>query len=295
MSESTKSLNDRRILITGGTAGIGRAAALKLAELGASVIIIGRDLARGQQTVAAMQKSAPGQAFDFLPANLQSMAGTREAARQIHDRLNSLDVLINNAGSFFLTRRLTDDGYERTFALNHLSPFLLTHLMLDLLRESDDPRIITTASGAHFNGSMPLDDLQLAHGYSGFKAYSQSKLANVMFTYELDRRLEGTASANCFHPGWVATRIGAINPLLAPLMRLLTLFGARSPEQGAATAVQLALEAEGGQISGRYWFDGQPARTSKLSYDRDLWRRLWRESERLVGLNSDLALPEPTA
>jgi NAD(P)-dependent dehydrogenase (short-subunit alcohol dehydrogenase family) len=142
---------------------------------------------------------------------------------------------------------------------------------------------------------MPLDDLQLAHGYSGFKAYSQSKLANVMFTYELDRRLEGTASANCFHPGWVATRIGAINPLLAPLMRLLTLFGARSPEQGAATAVQLALEAEGGQISGRYWFDGQPARTSKLSYDRDLWRRLWRESERLVGLNSDLALPEPTA
>lgn len=280
----------RRVLITGGTAGIGQAAALKLAELGASVIISGRDEDRGQRTLQEMRRAAPEQEFAFLQADQLTMAGTRRLASLVSDQVDGLDVLINNAGGFFLSHQLTSDGYERTFALNHLSPFLLTHLLLDLLKSSDDPRVITTSSGSHFNGSIHFDDLQLAEGYSGFKAYSQSKLANVLFTYELNRRASDRFAVNCFHPGFVATRIGFINPVVTLLMKLFYVFGSRTPEQGAASAVHLAADPAGGQISGRYWFDEKPVESSANSYQRNDWVRLWRISEQLVGLEPDLRL-----
>ncbi len=291
MSHDDHGIQDRLILITGGTAGIGRAAALELAKLGASVFIVGRSQDRGNKTVQEMKRSAPGQEFGFFQADLQTMAATRQLAAAVKDRLPRLDVLINNAGSFFLSRQLTSEGYERTFALNHLSPFLLTHLLLDKLRGSDDPRIITTSSGSHRNGQIHFEDLQLADSYSGLKAYSQSKLANVMFTYELDRRLDERFAVNAFHPGFVATRIGFIHPLITPLIKLYYLFRGRSPEEGAATGVQLAADPEGARISGRYWYDEEPVKTSENSYEREAWVRLWQVSEELVGLEPERRLP----
>ncbi|MFP3853645.1 MAG: SDR family NAD(P)-dependent oxidoreductase [Anaerolineales bacterium] len=293
MQNESREIQGRRILITGGTAGIGRAAALELAKRQASVLIVGRNEKRGLKAVEQMRRSAPDQEFDFLKFDLLTMSGTRRLAEAVKERFNILDVLINNAGGFFLTRQLTSEGHERTFALNHLSPFLLTHLLLENLDRSEDPRIITTSSGSHRRGEIHFDNLQLSDGYSGLKAYSQSKLANVLFTYELDRRLSDRFAANSFHPGFVATNIGLVHPLITPLMKLYYIFRGRSPEEGAATALHLAAHPEGAQISGRYWFDEEPVETSPNSYDRDTWRRLWEVSEKLVVLEPALRIPAP--
>ena len=202
------------------------------------------------------------------------------------DRYPRLDVLVNNVGGFWATRHTTADGLEHTFAVNHLAPFLLTNLLLERLAASAPARIVTVSSGAQSMGRIDFDDLQGERNYQGQRAYNQSKLANVLFTYELARRLAGTGvTANVLHPGVVRTRFGAEDParltnLLVPIARLFM----KTPEQGAATPVYLASSPEVEGVTGRYFANGKPKRSAERSYDTHAATRLWSVSAKLVGL-----------
>jgi retinol dehydrogenase-14 len=274
------------VLITGGTGGIGRATATGLAALGARVAITGRDLARAEAAAVQIRAATGNPAVDGYGADLSSQIEVRRLAADVIGAYPRLDVLVNNVGGFWATRHLTADGLERTFAVNHLAGFLLTSLLLDQLRASAPARVVTVSSGAQSMGSIDFDDLQGERRYSGSKAYDQSKLADVMFTYELARRLAGTGvTATALHPGVVRTGFGAEDPslifkILVPLWRPFM----RTPEQGAATSVYLASSPEVEGVTGTYFAKGRPARSNKLSYDRDATARLWQVSADLVGL-----------
>src|ERR1700676_5293299 len=227
------------VLCTGGTGGIGKATAIGLAALGARVGITGRDPARTEAAAAGIRATPGSPAVDAFAADLSVQAGVRRLAVQVLDTYPRLDVLVNNAGGFWAHRHVTADGLEHTFAVNHLAPFLLTRLLLDRLKASAPARIVTVSSGAHTTGKIDFGDLQGERRYSGQRAYSQSKLANVMFTYELARRLDGTGvTAAVLHPGVVRTGFAAEYPppmwkALLPLVRLFL----KTPEQGAATSI----------------------------------------------------------
>ena len=200
------------VLVTGATSGIGRATATGLAAIGADVAITGRDRERTQEAASAIEAAGGGH-VDVFVADLSSQAEVRRLATEVLERLPRIDVLINNVGGFWDTRRVTADGLEHTFALNHLAPFLLTSLLLERLRQGPAARVVTVASGAHATGRIDFADLHGEHGYSGSRAYSQSKLANILFTYELARRLRGSdVTANALHPGFVRTSFGAEDP-----------------------------------------------------------------------------------
>ena len=202
----------RTVLVTGGTSGIGRATALGLATMGAHVAITGRDRVRTEDAAREIRAAGGGQ-VDVFVADLSSQSEVRRLADEVLHRLSRIDVLVNNVGGYWNTRHVTADGLERTFALNHLAPFLLTNLLLDRLKQSAPARVVTVSSNAQATGRIDFDDLQGEQSYSGARAYSQSKLANVLFTYELARRLKGTSvTANALHPGVVSTSFGAEDP-----------------------------------------------------------------------------------
>jgi retinol dehydrogenase 14 len=275
----------RTVLVTGATGGIGKATAVGLAQMGAHLAIVGRDPERTEHAARDIQ-AAGGTPVESFVADLSSRAQVRGVADQVLDRLPRLDVLINNVGGYWSTRHLTVDGLERTFALNHLAPYLLTRLLLDHLQRSDAARIVTVASNAHAQGRIDFDDLQAEHSYSGARAYNQSKLANVMFTYELARRLRGsTITANALHPGVVSTGFGAEDPgqlqrWLVPFLRPMM----KDPSRGAATAIHVAVSPDLDGVTGCYFARERPTRSSKASYDTATTGRLWDVSADLVDL-----------
>ncbi|MFZ0186686.1 MAG: SDR family oxidoreductase [Streptosporangiaceae bacterium] len=274
----------KSVLVTGGTGGIGKATAIGLAALGARVGITGRDPARTEAAAAGIRAAADNPAVDAFAADLSVQAGVRRLAAQVLETYPRLDVLVNNAGGFWAHRHVTADGLEHTFALNHLAPFLLTSLLLDGLTASAPARILTVSSGAHASGRIDFGDLQGERNYSGQRAYSQSKLANVMFTYELARRLDGTGvTATVLHPGVVRTSFGADDQaaFLTVMIGVARLF-MKTPVQGARTPVYLASSPQVEGITGRYFVNRKPKTSSKASYDTTTAARLWQVSADLT-------------
>ncbi len=288
MSDRTNLMVGKTVLVTGGTGGIGRATAAGLARLGARVAVTGRDITRTRAAAAEIAAATANPAVDAFAADLSAQAGVRRLAREVLDTYLRLDVVVNNVGGFWARRHLTADGLEYTFALNHLAPFLLTNLLLDRLTASAPARIVTVSSGAQALGKIDFDDLQGERAYSGQRAYNQSKLANVMFTYELARRLAGTGvTATVLHPGVTRTAFGAEDPI--PMMRTMMLFARpfmKTPEQGAATPIYLASSPEVEDVTGRYFANRRPKKSSKSSYDTAAAARLWQVSARLTGLTA---------
>jgi NAD(P)-dependent dehydrogenase (short-subunit alcohol dehydrogenase family) len=272
----------KQILITGATSGIGLAAAGALAALGANVCIVGRDETRTKIAVARTQATAAkGATIGPLMADLSSQASVRGLAAEVLRRYPRLDVLINNAGAIYSTRQVTADGIELTWAVNHLAPFLLTSLLLDRLKSSAPARIITTASDAHRRAHIPFADLQAERSYGGYSRYGETKLANILFTSELARRLACSGvTANCFHPGLVATRFNRNNGLLMSLAMTIVNPMSRTPEKGAETLVWLATSPQVDGVSGTYFFDKKPKIPSLAAQDRETARKLWDVSEK---------------
>jgi len=278
----------KSVLVTGGTGGIGRATAIGLAALGARVGITGRDQARTEAAAAGIRAAPGSPAVDAFAADLSAQAGVRRLAARVLDTYPRLDVLVNNVGGFWAHRHVTADGLERTFALNHLAPFLLTNLLLDRLTASAPARIVTVSSAAHAQGRLDFDDLQSERNYSGQQAYSQSKLANVMFTYELARRLAGTGvTATAAHPGVVATSFGTEDQAahLGIMIRVARPF-MKTPAQGALTPVYLASSPQAEGVTGQYFAHRKPKASTKASYDTAAAARLWQASADLTGLTA---------
>jgi len=270
-------------LVTGATSGIGRVVSVELAKRGATVIMVGRDAVRGGSAAQEARAMAPGSVVEFIQADLSSQSSIRDLSRRVKGKYDRLHLLVNNAGGVFLTRELTDDGLERTFALNHLGYFLLTDLLIDRLTAGAPSRIVNVASRAHKRTHLDFENLQGEKGYAGFRAYGQSKLANVLFTYELSRRLEGTGvTVNCLHPGVVSTGFGKNNPGWARLVATLFAPFLRTAEEGARTAIYLATSPAVEGITGKYFADERIVPSSRDSYDRALARRLWEVSEKLT-------------
>lgn len=287
-----RAMAGKTVLVTGGSDGIGRATARGLAAMGAHLAIVGRDRDRTMSAAREIGGAGGGQ-VDVFVADMSFQAEVRRVAAEVLERLRRIDVLVNNVGGYWDTRHVTADGLERTFALNHLAPFLLTNLLLDRLAQSGHGRVVTVSSGAHTAGRIDFDDLQGERGYSGSRAYSQSKLASILFTHELARRLRSSSlTANALHPGVVRTSFGAEDPgriqkLFVPFMRPFL----KSPAQGAATSIRLASAPDLDEVTGLYFADGKPRRSSKRSYDAAVAARLWQVSAELVGLTR--GEPEP--
>ena len=276
----------KTVLVTGGTGGIGRATAVRLAAMGARVGITGRDPGRTQRAAAEVASEAGAGSVDAFAADLSSQAEVRRLADEVLETYPRLDVLVNNAGGFWSHRHLTADGLEHTFALNHLGPFLLTNLLLERLVASAPARIVTVSSGAQSMGKIDFDDLMGERKYSGQTAYNQSKLANVMFTYELARRLAGTGvTATALHPGMTNTAFSAEDPsrAFAPLVKVMRPF-MKTPDRGADTPVYLASAPEAEGLTGQYFANREAKVSNKSSYDSAAADRLWRVSAELVGL-----------
>jgi len=286
MPDRTNPMDGKTVLVTGGTGGIGRATAEGLARLGARVAVTGRDIARAQAAAAEIAAATSNPAVDAFAADLSVQTGVRRLARDVLDACPRLDVLVNNVGGFWARRHLTADRLEYTFALNHLAPFLLTNLLLDQLTASAPARIVTVSSGAQALGKINFGDLQGERAYSGQRAYNQSKLANVMFTYELARRLAGTGvTATAAHPGVTRTAFGTEDP--TAMMRTMTLIARpfmKTPAQGAATPIYLASSPEVEGVTGQYFANRRPKKSSKSSYNTAAAALLWQVSARLAGL-----------
>lgn len=277
-------MRDKVVVMTGATRGIGLAAARTLAARGARLVIVGRDPARTDAVLAELRRDSPESAAIY--ADLSVMAEVRRAAAEIAERCPRIDVLVNNAGAIHSTREVTVDGLERTFALNHMAYFLLTALLRDRLVASAPARVVSVASGAHRRGTMHWDDLQLARSWpgAGWGAYGQSKLANILFTRELARRLAGTGvTANCMHPGFVDSGFGKNNGVLLRAAMWLTRPIQRTTEQGADTLVWLCSAPELDGVTGRYFQDRKDGRLSAEARDDAAARRLWEVSEGLGG------------
>ncbi|MFC6162427.1 SDR family oxidoreductase [Kribbella jiaozuonensis] len=276
-------MTGRTVLVTGGTGGIGKATATGLAILGARVAITGRDRARAEAAAAEI-RTRSGALVDVFVADLSSQSEVRRLAAAVLAELPRIDVLVNNVGGYWDTRHLTADGLERTFALNHLAPFLLTHLLLDRLEDSAPARVVTVSSSAQASGRIDFGDLQGEQSYSGAAAYSQSKLANLLFSYELARRVgSGHITANALHPGVVSTSFGAEDPsgvqrMVVPFLRPFM----RSAAKGAMTSIHLASAPALSRVTGGFFTNGRPGRSSVRSYDEVAAGRLWGISEELV-------------
>jgi retinol dehydrogenase 14 len=249
--------------------------------------ITGRDRARAEAAAAGIAHESGNAAIDVFVADMSSQAEVRRLADEVLAAYPRLDVLLNNVGGFWNHRHVTADGLEHTFALNHLAPFLLTSLLLGRLKASAPARIVTVSSGAQSIGRIDFDDLMGEQQYSGSRAYNQSKLANVMFTYELARRLDGTGvTATALHPGLTSTAFSAEDPALGMLVTILRPF-MKSPKRGAETPVYLASSPEAEGVSGRYFANRKPKESHKSSYDNATTARLWQVSADLVGLPAD--------
>lgn len=276
-------LQDKTVLITGATNGIGKVTAQRLAANGAHVVIVSRSAQKCAAVADEIRAQSGNPAVTWIAADLSTLAGIEEAATEFRARHAHLHVLLNNAGGVFTDRIPTADGYEMTFALNHLSYFYLTQLLRDMLIASAPARIINVSSDAHYGGAMNFDDLMGERKYSSWGAYSQSKLANVLFTYALARQLEGSGvMANTLHPGFVATGFGRNNGgIMGALMPLAQWFAIK-PDKGAETSVFLATSPEVVNISGKYFASSKEKQSSQASYDVTAQERLWALSEQLV-------------
>jgi len=281
----------KTVLVTGATSGIGREASMELARRGARVVMVGRDPVRTEAAAADVASHAGAQDVAHLICDFSSQADIRRLADSVRARCPRLEVLINNAGGVNKTRRLTVDGLETTFAVNHLGYFLLTNLLRDLLVRSAPARVISVASVGHRMGTLDFEDLGFERGYSIMRAYARSKLANVLFAAELARRLAGTGvTSNSVHPGAVATNIWSGAPLWAkPFILLLLRPYFISSAQGAAHVVRLAASADLEGVSGQYYEESRHLDPAPLARDEALARRLWDVSARLVGLDNAAA------
>jgi len=271
------------VVITGATRGIGRAAAIELAKGGAEVVVVGREPERVEAVASEAQATEGGAPIHTHVADLASMGDVRALADELKANHQRIDVLANNAGALFASRKTTSDGFEQSFALNHLAPFLLTNLLLDGL---DGGRVVATTSDAHTGGKIDLDDLQSEQSYAAMRVYGTTKLCNILFTRELAKRAP-QLHANCFHPGTVRSGFGKNDN---GIWKVLTTIGAplfRSPERGARSLVWLATSEEGGRLSGEYVVDEKVATPSAAAQDDDLARGLWERSAALVGLPAD--------
>ena len=285
VSESANGgMGGKVVLITGGTSGIGRAAATALAAMGAEVVVTGRDRDRGEAAVEEIRRDSGNESVSLVLADLSVQAEVRGLAEEFRERHDRLDVLVNNAGLVQSRRVETPDGLELTLAVNHLAPFLLTDLLLDLLKKSVPSRVITVSSEARRGASIDFDDLQSERRYRGFPAYGMTKKANILFTYALAERLEGTGVvANCLHPGAVSTNFAQNNSgPIALLFRLLKPF-MRSPEQGADTLIYLASSPEAGELNGKNLTDRKEVSPAEPR-DETAQKRLWEVSEELTNL-----------
>lgn len=281
-------MQGKLVVVTGATAGIGKEAARELARLGARVVIVGRNPEKTHGVAEEIRSAATG-AVDVALADFASLRSVRQLAESLTERYPRIDVLLSNAGVYRLNRQLTTDGFEETFAVNHLAPFLLTNLLLDHLHASAPSRIVVVASSAHYGQTLDFDDLQNEHGYKSMRTYGRSKLANVMFTYALARRLEGSGvTANSLHPGFVATSLGSGNRIpVKPIMWLLRLTGrAISVKDGADTPVYLASSPDVEGLNGKFFDLRKEKMSSPQSYNTDDQERLWDASEEMVGLSA---------
>lgn len=273
-------------LVTGATTGIGYVTARTLAERGGTVVLVGRNAAKAQQAVETIRRKTGNDAVEAIIGDLATQEGVRHVAAEFAARHDRLHVLVNNAGAYFTQRETTADGLEKTFALNHFAPFLLTALLRNTLVASAPARVVTVASMAHLGQRIPFDDINHEHmPYRSFTVYGQSKLANILFTYELARRLTGTGvTANTLHPGFVASNFGKSNGgWTVPVFALLRPFQI-STEQGAQTSIYLASSPEVAGVTGAYFVKQRPVKSSAVSYNEDDQHRLWDLSERLTGV-----------
>jgi retinol dehydrogenase 12 len=286
VSGSDKSMAGKTVLVTGATAGIGQVAARELARRGARVVVVGRSRERSDSTVEAIRLETGNTHVESIVADLSSQAEVRRLAREFRDRHARLDVLLNNAGAMFTRRRESVDGIEMTFALNHLAYFLLTKLLLDPLKEGAPARVVNVASDAHrWVSKFDFDDPQGRKKYGGFHAYGQSKFANILFTYELARRLAGTGvTTNALHPGFVASSFTAGNGAMGWIMRRGASLFAISPEEGARTSIFLAASPMVTGVTGKYFFKEKPIESTKATHDEAAASRLWELSEELTGM-----------
>jgi len=283
LPEVPRTMEGKVCLVTGATAGIGLVTARELARRGARVIGVGRSRERCEAMVDQIKGVAPAGSIEYLIADLSSQREIRRLADEVKAATDRLHVLVNNAGGIFPGRRVTDDGLEYTFALNHLSYFLLTTLLLDLLKASAPSRIICVASSAHRGARLDFDDLQGERRYHFWPAYQRSKLANILFARELSRRLEGTGvTVNALHPGYVNTQIFRVQGPMGWLLRRSADLFAISPEQGARTTVHLATSPEVEGVTGQYFCREKIAGSSQASLDDQAARQLWEASEALI-------------
>ena len=280
---TTQDMLGKNCLVTGASDGIGYVAARDLARKGARVIVVGRNVIKTDAAVNRIIEETGNDNVHYMLADLSSQEDVRRLAQGVREQLPSLDVLLNNAGAIFLSSQRSVDGLEMTFALNHMSYFLLTILLLDILRDSAPSRIINVSSSSHGSpGKFVLENLPQAGSNRGYKAYGRSKLCNLLFTYELARRVEGTGvSVNALHPGLVRTNIARNNGLLGRMVNFF--IGARgvTADRGAETMVYLASSDEVEGVTGKYFIGCKAVQSSRLSYDRDLAGGLWELSERL--------------
>ncbi len=273
------------VLVTGATNGIGLVTARSLAAMGAAVVVSGRDPQRTSASVQSIRSQTGSDQVDGLVADLSSQSQVRKMAQDFSARYDRLDVLVNNAGAIIMKREESVDGIEMTFAVNHLNYFLLTHLLLDMLKAAPAARIVNVSSEAHRGARLNFDDLENKLGYTSWKAYGQSKLANIYFTYQLSASLENSElTANVLHPGFVATNFGRSNGgIFSPLFKLFQL-GAITPEEGAQTSIFLASSPEVEGVTGKYFVKSKAVKSSAVSYDQSAARKLWDASLMMTGL-----------
>jgi NAD(P)-dependent dehydrogenase (short-subunit alcohol dehydrogenase family) len=280
-------MHGKTVVITGATSGIGEVAAEKLAEMGARIVLVARDRSRGEGALRRLRAKAPGLAHTVHYSDLTRISEMKRVAAEIAEAEPHIDVLVNNAGAMFATRKVTEDGLEYTFALNHMAYFIVTQGLRERLVASAPARIVSTASTAHHGASLDFDDLQLTESFGAMKAYGRSKLCNILFTRELARRLRGTGvTANCLHPGFVATRFGdesgGLISRFAGLAKLLAI----SPEKGAETIIYLASSPEIAATTGHYFYKRRPIAPSRAAQDDKTALWLWERSAALAGLKA---------
>jgi NAD(P)-dependent dehydrogenase (short-subunit alcohol dehydrogenase family) len=278
-------MNGKICMVTGANTGIGKETALGLAKLGATVVMVCRDQSKGEAAKSEIKAKSGNESVGLMIADFSSQRSIRQLAKDFQSRYFHLHVLVNNAGLSLSQRTVTEDGLETTFAVNHLGSFLLTNLLLDVLKASAPARIVNVASQAHQRATLNFDDFQGEQQYSGLQAYCQSKLANILFTYELARRLNGTdVTVNCLHPGVVATHLISnyfASLWLRPLYWVMRPFFV-TPEQGAQTSIYLASSPEMEGVTGKYFVNKKEAESSQESYNEEIAEKLWQISEELT-------------
>lgn len=287
MNNENWNVANKNILITGSSRGIGFYTALGLAELGVHLIIVSHDKEHCKEAVRQINKAYGEGTSRYYVADLSSQSEIRDLAEKVKDDYDQLDVLINNVGAWFSEYQESEDGIEKTFALNHLSYFLLTGLLLDLMKKSTPARIINVASDAHKGiDRIHFEDIGFSDKYRPFKTYAQSKLANIMFTYELADRLEDMdITVNALHPGSVASKLYRNFGILEPVINFWIKITGKTSEEGAETSIYLASSDEVSNITGKYFDDKELAKSSKVSYQKDQWKRLWAISEEMTGFH----------